>query len=99
MPLLSDGCICFSSHPQCDWHILPQNAWGKACCTGTNYIIRAAHLAEAGNFPTYSMVRFEDERRLDCQLRLGSNMCIATAWRFAKQVPLQDLQQCAVSEF
>lgn len=34
-----------------------QDAWGSIACTGSNFLIRAAHLAEVGYFPTYTMVR------------------------------------------
>ena len=27
------------------------------CCTGSNFLLRAAHAAEVGWFPTYTMVR------------------------------------------
>jgi hypothetical protein len=34
-----------------------QDALGSIACTGSNFLIRAAHLAEVGFFPTYTMVR------------------------------------------
>lgn len=64
----------FSHRQATYWNlILPgQDAWGSIACTGSNFLIRAAHLAEVGYFPTYTMG--EDTAlalELQCRKRSG----------------------------
>ena len=58
-PVACSGCLHHATehgHRSCAV-ISSQDALGSIACTGSNFLIRAAHLAEVGFFPTYTMVR------------------------------------------
>lgn len=48
-----------------------QDALGSIACTGSNFLIRAAHLAEVGYFPTYTMVGFVSFTACSCPILMN----------------------------